>query len=189
MIALLTRRDLLRNTVVVVVGDHGEHFAVDGATSFGHGSTINENDTHVPLIVRTPAPPADASSKLLRAQEGAVMSLAAVPSIVSSALGSTISSRVHAGSDARAGLILSGQQIGAAAIAANLYGTLIGTVRQRPNGGDDERCVRSTGYAKFFSGSCNSASRDRLEEYFSALTELYANTFDTGGCRAGTLSC
>ena len=112
LIALLTRRKLLQNTVLVV-GDHGEHFAIDGTSNFGHGSTINENDTHVPLIVRTPALSTSTKSVRdqvkLRAQESVVMSLTSVPAMVADALGSRISHRVHKGSYKDASLILDDQ--------------------------------------------------------------------------------
>lgn len=189
LIAILKKRDLLRNTVLVIVGDHGEHFAVDGASSFGHGSTINENDTHVPLIVRTPHPRGEASNKLLLDNKDTVISLAAVPSIVARAIGSSMRTKVHSGSNKHAATILRGQRVAPPAIVANLYGTLVGTLRKRSEDGVNDLCVRSTAYTKVFSSNCNMASRQRLEDYSTALEALYNNVYDTGGCSAGALNC
>lgn len=43
---------LLANTWVVITADHGEHFGEHG--HFGHGSTLYNEQTHVPLIVIPP---------------------------------------------------------------------------------------------------------------------------------------
>jgi lipoteichoic acid synthase len=45
----LQQRQLFENTLVVVVGDHGEGFGQHG--TFGHGSEIFENDVRVPLLI------------------------------------------------------------------------------------------------------------------------------------------
>ena len=74
-------------------------------------------------------------------------------------------------------------------MVTNLYGTQIGMVHQPHSNNSDERCIRSTDYTKHFSDRCTSASQLRLEQYFDAVTELYENTFDDGGCPAGVLSC
>lgn len=42
----------LANTWVVITGDHGEHFGEHG--HFGHGSTLYNEQTHVPLILIPP---------------------------------------------------------------------------------------------------------------------------------------
>ena len=48
----LVARDLLDDTVLVVVGDHGEHFGEDGM--FDHRWSIHQALLHVPLLVRYP---------------------------------------------------------------------------------------------------------------------------------------
>jgi arylsulfatase A-like enzyme len=46
------RRDLLRNTVVMVASDHGEHFGEHGI--FGHNRSLYTQETHVPLVISVP---------------------------------------------------------------------------------------------------------------------------------------
>ena len=43
---------MLANTWVVITGDHGEHFGEHG--QFGHGSSLYNELTHVPLILIPP---------------------------------------------------------------------------------------------------------------------------------------
>ena len=49
----LDSRGLLKNTVVVLTSDHGEHFGEHG-TMFGHKFTVYDQETHVPLLVIAP---------------------------------------------------------------------------------------------------------------------------------------
>ncbi len=48
----LRDRGLLANTWLVITADHGEHFGEHGA--FGHGSSLYNEQTHVPLILVPP---------------------------------------------------------------------------------------------------------------------------------------
>jgi arylsulfatase A-like enzyme len=48
----LERRDLLRETIVVITSDHGEHLGEHGL--FGHGCSLYLPEIHVPLIVVAP---------------------------------------------------------------------------------------------------------------------------------------
>ena len=48
----LRDRGLLANTWVVITADHGEHFGEHG--HFGHGSSLYNEQTHVPLILIPP---------------------------------------------------------------------------------------------------------------------------------------
>jgi arylsulfatase A-like enzyme len=49
-------RDLRSNTLVIVVGDHGEEFLEHNG--FGHGHDVFEEQTHVPLLILWPDDPA-----------------------------------------------------------------------------------------------------------------------------------
>jgi arylsulfatase A-like enzyme len=49
----LAARGRLDSTLIVVVGDHGEHFGEDGGRT-GHGTTLYPALLHVPLLVRWP---------------------------------------------------------------------------------------------------------------------------------------
>lgn len=49
----LERAGLADNTIVIVTSDHGEEFGEHGF--FGHGETLYEGNTRIPLIVRLPA--------------------------------------------------------------------------------------------------------------------------------------
>lgn len=49
MLRMLEERGLAESTLVVVVGDHGEAFGRHG--QYGHGSSIYEENVHVPLIL------------------------------------------------------------------------------------------------------------------------------------------
>ena len=50
--ALLEKKDLLKNTIVVVAGDHGEEYFEKGY--LGHSSKFNEEQTRTPLILYHP---------------------------------------------------------------------------------------------------------------------------------------
>ena len=45
-------RDLFKNTIIVILGDHGEALFDDGF--LGHGHAINDIQTKIPLIVNDP---------------------------------------------------------------------------------------------------------------------------------------
>jgi arylsulfatase A-like enzyme len=49
----LDRAGLADNTIVIVTSDHGEEFGEHGF--FGHGETLYEGNTRIPLIARVPA--------------------------------------------------------------------------------------------------------------------------------------
>jgi len=49
--ALLERRGVRDDTVVVLVGDHGESFGEHPDAGFAHGSGVYEGSSHVPLLV------------------------------------------------------------------------------------------------------------------------------------------
>ena len=51
-LADLKAADLLERSVVVVVSDHGDEFGEHGR--FGHGQSVYQELTHVPLIIRAP---------------------------------------------------------------------------------------------------------------------------------------
>ena len=53
VLAALDRAGLAGNTLVLVTSDHGEEFGEHGF--FGHGETLFEANTRVPLLVRLPA--------------------------------------------------------------------------------------------------------------------------------------
>ena len=52
IIKSLTMRDLFKNTIIVILGDHGEALFDDGF--LGHGHAINDIQTKIPLIVNDP---------------------------------------------------------------------------------------------------------------------------------------
>ncbi len=52
LVAALRRRGTLDSTVIVVLADHGELLGEHGA--FGHGNSVHEIETRVPLLVRYP---------------------------------------------------------------------------------------------------------------------------------------
>lgn len=58
----LKSRDLLENTVVVMVGDHGEEFMENGF--WGHNSTFSDAQTRTPLVIWIPGKPATIHTKL-----------------------------------------------------------------------------------------------------------------------------
>jgi len=49
----LVQRDLLTNTVLIVLGDHGEAFGEHGYDA-GHGYTLHQNTLHVPMLIHAP---------------------------------------------------------------------------------------------------------------------------------------
>jgi arylsulfatase A-like enzyme len=50
----LDRRGLLKQTLVIVTSDHGEHFMEHGF--FGHGLSLYRREVHVPLLIFPPEP-------------------------------------------------------------------------------------------------------------------------------------
>jgi arylsulfatase A-like enzyme len=50
----LRSRDLYKDTLIVVAGDHGEEFGTRGTPHFGHSSTLFQELIHVPLIIKLP---------------------------------------------------------------------------------------------------------------------------------------
>ena len=73
----LDRRGLLDDTMVIVTSDHGENFGDGGL--MGHAFSLDQRLLHVPLVIAGPgAPGADPG----------VVSLAALPRMIASALGS-----------------------------------------------------------------------------------------------------
>lgn len=62
----LREEDLHRNTVVIIVADHGEEFLEHGGV--GHGYTMHREIVHVPLILAGPGIPADSVDRSLRCQ-------------------------------------------------------------------------------------------------------------------------
>lgn len=50
----LKEKDLLKNTIIVVVGDHGEAFG-QHANSWGHGTTLHDEQIRVPVLFYQPA--------------------------------------------------------------------------------------------------------------------------------------
>jgi arylsulfatase A-like enzyme len=52
IIKSLTMHDLFKNTIIVILGDHGEALFDDGF--LGHGHAINDIQTKIPLIVNDP---------------------------------------------------------------------------------------------------------------------------------------
>jgi len=58
VIQTLRERDLMRNTIIVVTGDHGEEFNDDGAGYWGHATNFTQYQTRVPLVLYVPGQPA-----------------------------------------------------------------------------------------------------------------------------------
>lgn len=52
LVQFLKKKDLFENTLLVVTSDHGEAFHEHGA--YGHGSTVYQEEVHVPMIVTWP---------------------------------------------------------------------------------------------------------------------------------------
>lgn len=53
LVAQLDERGLMDNTIIVVTSDHGEEFGERRV--FGHGTSLNLDAVHVPLVLRYPA--------------------------------------------------------------------------------------------------------------------------------------
>jgi arylsulfatase A-like enzyme len=53
LVSLLRNRDVYEDTMLVIVGDHGENLGEEGL--MGHSFSVNENLIHVPLIVKSPS--------------------------------------------------------------------------------------------------------------------------------------
>ena len=78
----LERRGVLRDTLVVVTADHGEHLGENGL--FGHGASLYRSELHVPLVIL--APDGDAGAGRV---ERAAVSLRDIPATVVARLGLT----------------------------------------------------------------------------------------------------
>lgn len=50
----LEKRDLLKNTIVLISGDHGEEFNDSGNNYWGHGGNFTDYQVKVPLIIHWP---------------------------------------------------------------------------------------------------------------------------------------
>src|SRR3712207_9402754 len=50
----LKQKDLLRNTVVIITGDHGQEFNENHCNYWGHSSNYSQWQIHVPLIYYYP---------------------------------------------------------------------------------------------------------------------------------------
>src|SRR6185437_2269049 len=78
----------LANTWVVITADHGEHFGEHG--HFGHGSTLYNEQTHVPLIVVPPLgdgrPGGDPYAALRGRRVGVPVSLCDLPATMTESL-------------------------------------------------------------------------------------------------------
>ena len=48
---LLSRAGRLRDTTLIVTSDHGEGFAQQHMTDIGHGGTVYDTQTHIPLLI------------------------------------------------------------------------------------------------------------------------------------------
>ncbi len=59
--AALAERDLLRNTIVVITGDHGEEFYEKGY--LGHNSTFSEEQIRTPLVLHLPGTEPEVQTK------------------------------------------------------------------------------------------------------------------------------
>jgi len=56
VITYLKENDLLKSTIILITGDHGEEFMEKGR--WGHNSTFSEEQTRVPLVLWVPGQPA-----------------------------------------------------------------------------------------------------------------------------------
>jgi len=54
VIADLKAKDLLKNTVVMITGDHGQEFNDNHLNFWGHNSNFSDAQTHVPMVVWWP---------------------------------------------------------------------------------------------------------------------------------------
>ncbi len=86
----LKDKELLKNTIVIVTGDHGEEFMENGY--WGHNSTFSEQQTRVPLIIHVP--------NTAPAQHEELSSHLDIPATVMRVLGNKASSSTYSfGSD------------------------------------------------------------------------------------------
>jgi membrane-anchored protein YejM (alkaline phosphatase superfamily) len=56
IISTLKKEDLLKETIVIITGDHGEEFMENGR--WGHNSTFSQQQIRVPLLIHIPGSPA-----------------------------------------------------------------------------------------------------------------------------------
>jgi len=54
VLADLKKRQLLKNTIVIFTGDHGQEFNDNKQNYWGHGSNFSKAQTHVPLVIYWP---------------------------------------------------------------------------------------------------------------------------------------
>lgn len=59
----LADQKLLNNTIVIITAEHGEYLGEQGR--FGHGTTLVDLDTHVPLIMHVPRAPSFRTDNLI----------------------------------------------------------------------------------------------------------------------------
>jgi membrane-anchored protein YejM (alkaline phosphatase superfamily) len=52
IISTLKKEDLLKETIVIITGDHGEEFMENGR--WGHNSTFSQQQIRVPLLIHIP---------------------------------------------------------------------------------------------------------------------------------------
>jgi arylsulfatase A-like enzyme len=81
----LERRGVLRNSLVIVTADHGEHFGEQGL--FGHGCSLYLPELHVPLLIVCPGEAMSSSAGRVVATP---VSLRDIPATIVSALGTSI---------------------------------------------------------------------------------------------------
>ena len=74
------RQGRLKNTWVIITGDHAEEFNENGLGYWGHGSNFTRWQTHTPMIVRAPGRAAGVEQKMSLHQD-------VVPTLMQSALG------------------------------------------------------------------------------------------------------
>lgn len=74
------RQGRLKNTWVVITGDHAEEFNENGLGYWGHGSNFSRWQTHTPMIVRAPGGPIGIEQKMSLHQD-------VVPTLMESVLG------------------------------------------------------------------------------------------------------
>ena len=58
VVRTLESRGLMRNTIIVVTGDHGEEFDDEGLGYWGHSTNFTRFQTRVPLVLYVPGEPA-----------------------------------------------------------------------------------------------------------------------------------
>jgi membrane-anchored protein YejM (alkaline phosphatase superfamily) len=80
LIEAVERQGRLKNTWVIITGDHAEEFNENGLGYWGHGSNFTRWQTHVPMIVRAPGRAAGVEQKMSLHQD-------MVPTLMESVLG------------------------------------------------------------------------------------------------------